>query len=168
MIHLYLTKIKDNLLHIPLNMVKIKNIFNFGSSSIPNTTVQHFIIKIKFFNLENKIKLHAYEFNIESFHQGLMMNVFDNNYKEYIECTYENLELNNVLYQGKTIYIINNPKEIDKFNFDNIQDTLIELKINYPPKNLTNLPINLNKIKVYNKAKDIEIKVPFGCKYTEL
>ena len=46
-------------------------------------------------------------------------------------------------------------------------ENLLELKIFNPEKNLTNLPITLEKLVFFNKINDIKIKIPFGCKYIE-
>jgi hypothetical protein len=167
MINLHLNKINNKLLQIPINTKKIKSLFSDMFSVIPDTTRQSFIININFFNPENKIKLHTFNYNVNRYNSGVSVPAYNISFKYYLELVYQDFEINNIAYNGKTIYITDNIETIKNFNFNNIQDNLLELKIKNPLISLTNLPFNLKKLTVCNKSNDIEIKVPFGCKYTE-
>ena len=84
--------------------------------------------------------------------------------EEYYEAMFENLELNNTKYKGKVIVI---KDLIQKLNYENISENILELKIIKLNKNLLNLPLGLKKLEIYNKSDNIIIKCPFGCEYIE-
>jgi hypothetical protein len=174
MIDLYLKKISDSLLYIPLNINKINALnsnlsnFSFGTFGTENLSCikQAFIIKIKFYEQEEKIGLHTFAYNKLRYLNGITGPMYITCYtvQSNFEAGYNNFELNGKLYNGNTFMML---KNTDKINFDNFFDNLEELKIVMPKQNITNLPINLKKLEIYNKPGNINIKYPFGCEYIE-
>lgn len=181
----------DNLIKIPIDIKKISDevyknynrvpgelVCPYGKSNFPG----FFIIKIDFFEEEKEINLFGNTFNYLRYRWGMggiAYVVYDND--DFLDITYSNYscmknnnnfqktfsDLNDNLSEGKTIYFTENMEEIKNINYDNFDENLLELKIFNPKKNLTNLPITLEKLVFFNKINDIKIKIPFGCEYIE-
>ena len=162
MVKMYLENINNRLVRIPLNIKKSEK-FNLGNNHIKNTTKESFIIQIEFFEKQDKITLYSYDHNILRHHSGIAnLSFFKDNV--FLEALYENFEYNEDIYEGKTILATNN---FGIFNFDDLGDNLIELKISELNQNLLNLPINLKKLEILNNKHNYEIKVPFDCEFIE-
>ena len=48
-------------------------------------------------------------------------------------------------------------------NIDNLSEDCEYLQINYLQRPVTNLPLNLKKLKLFKPCEPINVKVPFGC-----
>jgi hypothetical protein len=140
MIDLYLKKISDNLLHIPLNINKI-SVLNSKLINNNNCVKQSFIIKIKFYEQEEKIGYNTFAYNKLRYLNGMSGTLYTTCYSPQYkyEAKYNKFEIGDKIYNGNTIVMLENT---DKINFDNLSDNLEELKIIMPKQNITNLPIN--------------------------
>jgi hypothetical protein len=171
MINLFLKKINDKLFYVPLNSNKIAH-FNFNLLSQGLNPMNHticikqsFIIKINFDIGEEKIALHTYNYNRLRYSTGICSLQYVSAYVPdvYCEIMFENFKFGDKMYNGKVI-IINS--SIDQ-KYDEFSENILELKIIKLNKNLINLPLNLKKLEIYNKANDVVVKYPFGCEYIE-
>jgi len=179
----------DNFIKIPINIEKISEVlkhYNLVSRTLTCPTKMAldgiFIIKIDFFEEEKEINLFGKTFNYLRYVGGMGGIAYqvdiDDRFLEMTYCNYDGMKNNDYFQKnfsdfndnfndGKTIYFTENIEEIKNINYDNFDENLLELKFSNPIKNLTNLPITLEKLVFLNKIYDIEIKIPFGCEYIE-
>jgi len=166
MIKTHCKMVNDNLLFIPLDVTKINltNDSEFIAKYFYDKAVrQSFILKIVFFENEAKFKLHTFNYNVQKFISGMTGLSFDSySYRNELNQVYNNMVNNNEVLEGITIY---SQDLSEKYN--DLPNSIIELIVNDPKEDLTNLPLFLQKLEIINNKSDIKIKCPFGCEYIE-